>query len=84
MFEFFIFYKKTVSPTESRENLRSPQSPNDPTTTDTSRRASSEHEIMNPHSSHSTTESFKDMFSQKKNMLLNKLASFESDVSLVV
>lgn len=44
-------------------------------------RRTSEHD---PDSNQSTTEMFKDMLSQKKNMLLSKLTSFESDVSIVV
>ena len=44
-----------------------------------SSRRSSEHD---PHeAAQSTTEMFKDLLAQKRNLLLSKLTSFESDVS---
>lgn len=69
------------SPTASRENLHSPISP------DGSRRSSllgfsrrtSAHEDADQ--KQSTSEMFKDMLTQKRNNLLSKLTSFDSDVS---
>lgn len=37
---------------------------------------------MEPPDTQTTTDMFKDMLNQKRNMLLSKLTSFESDVSL--
>uniref|UniRef100_A0A336KGN7 MAP kinase-activating death domain protein n=1 Tax=Culicoides sonorensis TaxID=179676 RepID=A0A336KGN7_CULSO len=81
-----IISSQTVSPTESRENLRSPQSPTDPSLKWDGTRKSSISNISRRTSEHdpdsqnqTTTEMFKDMLSQKKNMLLSKLTSFESD-----
>lgn len=75
----------------SKENLRSPQSPTGSdigtglsrksslaADTVTNRRPS----MQEPAEHHqSTSEMFKDMLSQKRNMLMSKLTSFESDVS---
>lgn len=75
----------------SKENLRSPQSPTASefgsrkssfaADTATNRRTSV-HESGEHHQS--TSEMFKDMLSQKRNMLMSKLTSFESDVSTIV
>lgn len=76
---------QSVSPAESKDNLRSsPQSPTDASRknsfNDSSRRLS-EHEqpTITESNSQSTTEMFKDMLTQKRNVLMSKLASFESD-----
>lgn len=75
----------------SKENLKSPQSPTASelgsrksslaTDTITNRRPS-----MQESSEHhqTTSEMFKDMLSQKRNMLMSKLTSFDSDVSISV
>ena len=76
----------------SRENLpQSPQSPTEPAdwpisntgsrknstiTNDPNSRRASEHDPENQ----STTEMFKDMLTHKRNMLLSKLSSFDSEV----
>lgn len=72
----------------SKENLKSPQSPTASelgsrkssfaADTATNRRPSM-HETAEHHQS--TSEMFKDMLSQKRNMLMSKLTSFDSDVS---
>lgn len=72
----------------SKENLKSPQSPTASelgsrksslaTDTVTNRRPSMQ-ESGEHHQS--TSEMFKDMLSQKRNMLMSKLTSFDSDVS---
>lgn len=75
----------------SKENLKSPQSPTASelggpssrksslaTDTITNRRPSMQ-ETSEHHQS--TSEMFKDMLSQKRNMLMSKLTSFDSDVS---
>lgn len=72
----------------SKENLKSPQSPTASeigsrksslaTDTITNRRTSMQ-ETTEHHQS--TSEMFKDMLSQKRNMLMSKLTSFDSDVS---
>ncbi|XP_038111583.1 MAP kinase-activating death domain protein isoform X3 [Culex quinquefasciatus] len=86
-----LLSSRSVSPMGSRENLRSPQSPSEPADWSSvvgsrknsssvlhepviSRRAS-EREDENQ----STTEMFKDMLTQKRNMLLSKLTSFDSE-----
>lgn len=75
----------------SKENLRSPQSPTASemgsrksslaTDTVTNRRPSMQ-ETSEHHQT--TSEMFKDMLSQKRNMLMSKLTSFDSDVSVAV
>lgn len=75
----------------SRENLSSPQSPESQRTADWSRKSSilNEQSIVNRRISmqddaeqkQSTSEMFKDILSQKRNMILSKLTSFDSDVS---
>lgn len=87
-----LLSSQSVSPMGSRENLNvksSPQSPTDPSSrknsliseSQISRRAS-EHE-PNEAQNQSTTEMFKDMLTQKRNVLLSKLTSFDSDVSVI-
>jgi hypothetical protein len=70
-----LLSSQSVSPAESKENLKlSPsQSPADP-----SSRRPSENDQSDAHNQ-STTEMFKDMLAQKRNVLMSKLASFESD-----
>lgn len=75
----------------SKENLKSPQSPTASelgsrksslaTDTITNRRPSMQ-ETGEHHQT--TSEMFKDMLSQKRNMLMSKLTSFDSDVSISV
>lgn len=101
-----LLSSQTASPTGSRENLRSPQSPNEVMTTScvdwgsaghhgtstnlrkgslsveksaVQRRSSATAETHD--TQQSTTEMFKDMLTQKRNMLLSKLTSFDSEVS---
>jgi hypothetical protein len=85
---------QSVSPAGSHENLRSPQSPSgehtmDWPSTNTSRKNSSipdtsrrpsDHDAASEAQQQSTSEMFKDMLSQKRNMLLSKLTSFDSEV----
>lgn len=77
------------SPIGSHENLRSPQSPDEDSHRKnsllsdialSSRRISSANE--GEEHKQSTTEVFKDIFSQKRSMILSKLTSFDSDVSI--
>jgi hypothetical protein len=90
-----LMSSQSVSPAGSHENLRSPQSPSGdhpsdwPSTAtsrknssipDTSRRPS-DHDTSSEAQQQSTSEMFKDMLSQKRNMLLSKLTSFDSEVS---
>lgn len=81
-----IMSSQSVSPMGSRENLKSsPQSPTEPS----SRKNSMGHELSRRPSEHdpneqSTTEMFKDMLTQKRNVLMSKLGSFDSDVSKVL
>ncbi|XP_037919112.1 MAP kinase-activating death domain protein isoform X4 [Hermetia illucens] len=99
-----LLSSQTASPTGSRENLRSPQSPNEVMTTScvdwgsaghhgtstnlrkgslsveksaVQRRSSATAETHD--TQQSTTEMFKDMLTQKRNMLLSKLTSFDSE-----
>ncbi|XP_055600915.1 MAP kinase-activating death domain protein isoform X2 [Uranotaenia lowii] len=85
-----LLSSRSVSPMGSRENLRSPQSPAEPSEWNLvagSRKNSSvlnEPVISRRPSEHdndnqSTTEMFKDMLTQKRNMLLSKLTSFDSE-----
>lgn len=70
------------SPTESRENLHSPMSPDGSRRSSLlgfSRRTSAAHDEADQ--KQSTSEMFKDMLTQKRNNLLSKLTSFDSDVS---
>lgn len=74
---------QSVSPAESKENLRSsPQSPADPCSRKNSfndQRRPSEHDPSSESHTQSTSEMFKDMLAQKRNVLMSKLTSFESD-----
>lgn len=74
---------QSVSPTGSKENLRSgPQSPADPSSRKNSineQRRPSENEPVSESHTQSTSEMFKDMLAQKRNVLMSKLTSFESD-----
>lgn len=75
---------QSVSPAGSKENLRSsqPQSPADPSSRKNSineQRRPSEHDAQSESHTQSTSDMFKDMLSQKRNVLMNKLTSFESD-----
>ena len=74
---------QSVSPAESKENLRSsPPSPSDPSSRKNSfneQRRPSEHDPPSESHTHSTSEMFKDMLAQKRNVLMSKLTSFESD-----
>lgn len=81
-----LLSSQSVSPAESRENLKSsPQSPSGPSSRknsfneQTSRRPSEYDQSSDTHSTQSTTEMFKDMLAQKRNVLMSKLTSFESD-----
>ncbi|XP_037051965.1 MAP kinase-activating death domain protein isoform X4 [Bradysia coprophila] len=84
-----LLSSQSVSPMGSRENLKSPQSPTASelgsrkssfaTDTATNRRTSV-HESGEHHQS--TSEMFKDMLSQKRNMLMSKLTSFDSDATV--
>lgn len=74
---------------ESRENLESPQSPLDSPHARAGRKSSlisessrrtSVQDQSNEHQQ-STSEMFKDMLSQKRQMILSKLTSFDSEVS---
>lgn len=82
---------QSVSPMGSRENLRSPPSPSEPGDWNSvvgSRKNSSvlnepvisRRPSENDNENQSTTEMFKDMLTQKRNMLLSKLTSFDSEV----
>lgn len=77
-----------MSPLGSHENLTSPQSPESQRSdwsrkgsvkTDSNNRRISMHEDQEQ--KQSTSDMFKDMLSQKRNMLISKLTSFDSDVS---
>lgn len=83
----------------SRENLKSPMSPTDTALPDwgppgSSRKSSLATESIASHrrlseapdaqQQQTTTEMFKDMLSQKRNMFLSKLSSFDSEVSSIV
>lgn len=82
-----------MSPLGSRENLQSPQSP-ESQRNDWSRKSSLLNtETLNRSTilhddgqdqKHSTSDMFKDMLSQKRNMILSKLSSFDSDVSFII
>lgn len=94
--------QQTVSPMGSRENLGSPQSPQEigqphsgdwqqsgsrknslMTDSTTINRRTSMQEVADrgPEHKQTTSEMFKDLLSQKRNMILSKLTSFDSDVS---
>lgn len=87
---FLIKYKfQTASPLGSHENLHSPQSP-ESQRNDWSRKNSlmadtgTHRRISNDDGQdqkQSTSDMFKDMLSQKRNMIMSKLTSFDSEVS---
>lgn len=80
-----IMSSQSCSPMGSRENLHSPTAEGSEWSgssrkssihvNDTNRRLSEQA----THQEQSTTEMFKDMLTQKRNMLMNKLTSFDSD-----
>lgn len=80
-----------MSPSGSHENLQSPQSP-ESLRNEWSRKSSlmSDLGILNQNSNatsetkQSTTDMFKDMLSQKRNMIISKFTSFDGDVSLLM
>ncbi|XP_021700967.1 MAP kinase-activating death domain protein isoform X4 [Aedes aegypti] len=85
-----LLSSRSVSPMGSRENLRSPPSPSEPGDWNSvvgSRKNSSvlnepvisRRPSENDNENQSTTEMFKDMLTQKRNMLLSKLTSFDSE-----
>lgn len=90
-----LLSSQSVSPYGSRENLRSPQSPNNDGSLECLQSGiSRKNSMVEPSPTHhrrlstnetsetqSTTEMFKEMLTQKRNMLLNKLTSVDSDVS---
>uniref|UniRef100_A0A182PV08 MAP kinase-activating death domain protein n=1 Tax=Anopheles epiroticus TaxID=199890 RepID=A0A182PV08_9DIPT len=85
-----LLSSQSVSPMGSRENLRSPQSPTEMSDwmLSGSRKSSSatnanivlsRHPYESELENQSTSEMFKDMLSLKRNVLFNKLTSFESE-----
>ncbi|KAG5681528.1 hypothetical protein PVAND_010952 [Polypedilum vanderplanki] len=77
-----LLSSQSVSPAESKENIRSsPQSPSDPSSRKNSFNDQNSRRPSNDGDTHtqSTTEMFKDMLAQKRNVLMSKLTSFESD-----
>lgn len=84
-----IMSSQSASPMGSRENLHSPTAEASEWSNSSvnSRKGSvqepnrrlSEHDPHNPHQEQSTTEMFKDLLTQKRNMLMSKLTSFDSD-----
>lgn len=85
-----IMSSQSASPMGSRENLHSPcgegsewsgSSRKSSIQVHESNRRMSEHDPSS-HQEQSTTEMFKDMLSQKRNMLMSKLTSFDSDPSV--
>lgn len=78
-----ILLSQSVTPAESKENLKSqPPSPSDTSSRKNSfndQNRISELDIANESQTHSTSEIFKDLLTQKRNVLMSKLTSFESD-----
>ncbi|XP_053682478.1 MAP kinase-activating death domain protein isoform X1 [Sabethes cyaneus] len=85
-----LLSSRSVSPMGSRENLRSPQSPAEPADWSSTAGSRKNSTILNEpvisrrpseqeNENQSTTEMFKDMLTQKRNMLLSKLTSFDSE-----
>ncbi|XP_049283890.1 MAP kinase-activating death domain protein isoform X4 [Anopheles funestus] len=85
-----LLSSQSVSPMGSRENLRSPQSPTElsdwmlggsrkSSNATTDHVALSRHPSENEQENQSTSEMFKDMLSLKRNVLFNKLTSFDSE-----
>uniref|UniRef100_A0A182JYH1 MAP kinase-activating death domain protein n=1 Tax=Anopheles christyi TaxID=43041 RepID=A0A182JYH1_9DIPT len=90
-----LLSSQSVSPMGSRENLRSPQSPSDlsdwvlggsrkSSSATNDQIALSRHPSENDQENQSTSEMFKDMLSLKRNVLFNKLTSFESEGSIAM
>lgn len=72
-----------MSPIGSHENLNSPQSPE----SHRSRKGSDSRRISvheDQEQKQSTSEMFKDLLSQKRNMILSKLTSFDSEGNVSV
>lgn len=65
-----VFSSTSLSPADRSPQNQSPAN---------SRKTSINSEVNESHQTHSTTEMFKDMLAQKRNVLMSKLASFESD-----
>lgn len=78
-----LLSSQTVSPMGSHENLGSPQSPTEGTDGQRKGSAAGRRTSVQEAAEHkqSTSEMFKDILSQKRNMILSKLTSFDSDVS---
>ncbi|XP_055617610.1 MAP kinase-activating death domain protein isoform X2 [Toxorhynchites rutilus septentrionalis] len=85
-----LMSSRSVSPMGSRENLRSPQSPAEPTEWSPAPGGRKNSGVLNEpvisrrpseneNENQSTTEMFKDMLTQKRNMLLSKLTSYDSE-----
>lgn len=71
-----MFSSQSLSPSESKDNMnRSPQSESGVN----SRKASFNSDVSEAHQAQSTSDMFKDMLAQKRNVLMSKLQSFESD-----
>ncbi|XP_053663082.1 MAP kinase-activating death domain protein [Anopheles marshallii] len=90
-----LLSSQSVSPMGSRENLRSPQSPSELSdwmlgSSRKSSNANTDHVTLTRHPSEneqdnqSTSEMFKDMLSLKRNVLFNKLTSFDSEGSIAM
>ncbi|XP_061508934.1 MAP kinase-activating death domain protein isoform X1 [Anopheles gambiae] len=90
-----LLSSQSVSPMGSRENLRSPQSPTElsdwmlggsrkSSSANNDHIALSRHPSENEQENQSTSEMFKDMLSLKRNVLFNKLTSFESEGSIAM
>uniref|UniRef100_A0A182MA49 MAP kinase-activating death domain protein n=1 Tax=Anopheles culicifacies TaxID=139723 RepID=A0A182MA49_9DIPT len=90
-----LLSSQSVSPMGSRENLRSPQSPSEMSdwmlgSSRKSSNATTDHVVLSRHPSEneqenqSTSEMFKDMLSLKRNVLFNKLTSFDSEGSIAM
>uniref|UniRef100_A0A182XXW1 MAP kinase-activating death domain protein n=1 Tax=Anopheles stephensi TaxID=30069 RepID=A0A182XXW1_ANOST len=90
-----LLSSQSVSPMGSRENLRSPQSPSEmsdwmlggsrkSSSATTEHVALSRHPSENEQENQSTSEMFKDMLSLKRNVLFNKLTSFDSEGSIAM
>uniref|UniRef100_A0A6B2EDK4 MAP kinase-activating death domain protein n=1 Tax=Phlebotomus kandelakii TaxID=1109342 RepID=A0A6B2EDK4_9DIPT len=83
-----LLSSQSVSPMGSRENLQSPTGEgewapgsrkNSTVAPPEAKRRLSEHDPVHSEGQQSTTEIFKDMLTQKRNMLFSKLTSFDSD-----
>lgn len=82
----YLFRFQNVSPIGSHENLNSPQSP-ESHRSERSRKDSDSRRISvqeDQEQKQSTSEMFKDLLSQKRNMILSKLSSFDSEGNVSV